>query len=183
MASTDPTLDPALRSWVESANDGIGDFPIQNIPIGIFRRQGTEQAPRASIAIGDRVLDVVACRAAGWFDNHTAAVAAAAYPASSLNGLVALGSAAHRALRQRVSELLRHDSDLGGTAREHAGEILAAQDAVECLFPPGSATSPTFLHRSIMRQMSAACFGRINRCNPTTNTSRSPITGVRRRCR
>jgi len=57
MASTDPTLYPALRSWVESANDGTGDFPIQNLPIGIFRRRDTKQAPRASIAIGDQRRD------------------------------------------------------------------------------------------------------------------------------
>ncbi len=135
MASTDPTLDPALRSWVDSANDETGDFPVQNLPIGIFRRRGTRQAARAGIAIGDQVLDVVACRAKGWFDDHAAAAAAAACRASSLNGLMALGRTAQGALRQRVSELLRHDSDLGVAARDHAGEILAAQSSVEMLNP------------------------------------------------
>ena len=135
MALTDPTLDPSLQSWVDSANDGTGDFPIQNLPFGMFRRRGTEQAPRAGVAIGDQVLDIVTCRTMGWFDDHPAAAAAAACVAPSLNGLMALGDAAHRALRQRLSELLRHDSELSSIVREHAGEILAAQDAVELLNP------------------------------------------------
>ena len=103
MALTDPTLDPSLQSWVDSANDGTGDFPIQNLPFGIFRRRGTKQAPRARVAIGDQVLDIVTCRTMGWFDDHPAAAAAAACVAPSLNGLMALGDAAHRALRQRLS--------------------------------------------------------------------------------
>ena len=135
MVSSDPTVDPAFRSWVDSANDGATDFPIQNLPFGVFRRRGTRQAPRVGVAIGDRVLDIVACRAKGWFDGHEAAAAAAACRASSLNGLMALGPAAQRALRHRVFELLRHDGDLGKTARAHANEILAGQADVEMLNP------------------------------------------------
>ena len=133
--STDPTLDPASKSWVDSANDGACDFPIQNLPFGIFRRRSTKQAPRAGIAIGDQVLDIIACRAKGWFDGHEAAAAAAACRSSSLNGLMALGPAAQRALRHGVFELLRSDGDLGQAAREHADEILAAQSDIELLNP------------------------------------------------
>ena len=54
----DNTHAPALRSWVESANDGVTDFPIQNLPFGRFRRAGTEEPYRIGVAIGDQVLDL-----------------------------------------------------------------------------------------------------------------------------
>jgi fumarylacetoacetase len=47
---------PELRSWVESANAPETDFPIQNLPYGVFRRDG--EAPRVGVAIGDRILDM-----------------------------------------------------------------------------------------------------------------------------
>ena len=57
MSAIDSTHNPALRSWVESAA-GHGEFPIQNLPLGIFSRAG--EKPRPGIAIGDRVLDLPA---------------------------------------------------------------------------------------------------------------------------
>jgi fumarylacetoacetase len=54
------THDPELKSWVESANDPATDFPIQNLPFGVFRRKGTKEKPRGGVAIGDQVFDLVA---------------------------------------------------------------------------------------------------------------------------
>ena len=54
------THDPKLKSWVESANDPATDFPIQNLPFGVFRRKGSKEAPRGGVAIGDRILDLAA---------------------------------------------------------------------------------------------------------------------------
>ena len=51
----DKTLDPTLRSWVESANDPASDFPIQNLPLGMFRRPKAK-APELGVAIGDQIL-------------------------------------------------------------------------------------------------------------------------------
>ena len=48
----DATHDPARRSWVESANDGRTDFPIQNLPFGVFRRAGSSEVARVGVAIG-----------------------------------------------------------------------------------------------------------------------------------
>ena len=56
----DATHNPKLKSWVESANDPAGDFPIQNLPFGVFRRKGSKEAPRGGVAIGDQVLDLEA---------------------------------------------------------------------------------------------------------------------------
>ena len=57
--TTDPTLDPELDSWVDSANAADADFPLQNLPFGRFRRRGTEDW-RIGVAIGDQVLDLQA---------------------------------------------------------------------------------------------------------------------------
>jgi fumarylacetoacetase len=56
---TDETHDPALRSWVESANDPGCDFPIQNLPFVTFTGRA-ERGPRLGCAIGDQILDVTA---------------------------------------------------------------------------------------------------------------------------
>jgi len=56
----DETHDPDLRSWVESANAPGCDFPIQNLPFGIFRRKNSKEERRAGVAIGDQILRVVA---------------------------------------------------------------------------------------------------------------------------
>ena len=56
----DATHNPKLKSWVESANDPAGDFPIQNLPFGVFRRRGSKEPPRGGVAIGDQILDLAA---------------------------------------------------------------------------------------------------------------------------
>src|SRR5215213_7965049 len=68
------THDPARHSWVESAQ-GHPNFPIQNLPFGVFRRMGGP--PRVGIAIGDQILDVVAAAASAPFRGAAAAGAGA----------------------------------------------------------------------------------------------------------
>lgn len=52
------THDPALQSWVTSANLPGGDFPIQNLPFAAFRRAGSNEAFRGGLAVGDQILDL-----------------------------------------------------------------------------------------------------------------------------
>ena len=66
MSGLDHTHDPSLESWVESANDPTSDFPIQNLPFGVFRRHGSKAAS-VGVAIGDQILDVAACFDEGLF--------------------------------------------------------------------------------------------------------------------
>jgi fumarylacetoacetase len=54
------THDPQLKSWVEGANDLASDFPIQNLPFGIFRKRNSREEPRGGVAIGDQVFDLAA---------------------------------------------------------------------------------------------------------------------------
>lgn len=100
------THDPQLKSWVESANVAGADFPIQNLPHGVFRRKGSSEAMRGGVAIGDQILDVGAALASGVFAEPVQAAARAA-SASTLNGLMAMGPAAWTALRAELSRVLK----------------------------------------------------------------------------
>lgn len=63
---TNTSHDQSLKSWVESANDPNIDFPIQNLPLGIFTRPEDHHTEyRAGIAIGDMILDLFECSKAG----------------------------------------------------------------------------------------------------------------------
>ena len=105
--SLNDTHDPQLRSWVESANVPGHDFPIQNLPFGVFRRSLTPESPRVGVAIGDEVLDLRMAHRAGLCNG--APDVGDACTAPTLNPLMALGPAAWTSLRRRISELLRED--------------------------------------------------------------------------
>jgi len=100
------THDPASRSWIDSANLPGADFPIQNLPHGVFRRRGPSGDFRGGVAIGDSILDIGAALAAGAF-SPSAREAATLAARSSLNGLMASGRDAWRALRADLSRMLR----------------------------------------------------------------------------
>ena len=105
------THDPALQSWVTSANAGGQDFPIQNLPYAVFRRRDSQESFRGGVAIGDCILDLERLRAAGLFTGLAAqALAAAALP--QLNDFMALGPPAWSALRGALSQALAAGSNL-----------------------------------------------------------------------
>ncbi|MFJ4442493.1 fumarylacetoacetase [Pseudomonas sp. NPDC089422] len=110
------------RSWVEHAN-GHRDFPLQNLPLGIFSRPG--EAQRCGVAIGDAILDLEAALAAGLFDGQAKA-AVEATRGGALNAFFALGRAPRVALRERLLVLL-------GEHSEHQAVLKAAlYPASEC---------------------------------------------------
>jgi fumarylacetoacetase len=113
----DPTHDPGVRSWVVSANQPGADFPIQNLPLGVFCLRGGSDPPRIGVAIGDEILDLrrtVSQGALGELDPmlHDA------LSARSLNHLMAHGRHGASALRRAVHQLLREDSSLPRPAAE-----------------------------------------------------------------
>ncbi len=109
MPALNPTHDPALTSWVASANDGRTDFPIQNLPLAIFRRQGSAEAWRGGVAIGDQIVDMAAAVQAGVFSGEALAPAQAAAE-STLNHLMGLGPKPLSRLRQALSQALQTGS-------------------------------------------------------------------------
>ncbi|HEY9236770.1 MAG TPA: fumarylacetoacetase [Phenylobacterium sp.] len=98
----DETHDSARTSWVECAN-GHGEFPIQNLPFGVF--SPGQERPRGGVAIGDQILDLAKAAASALLAGE-AKIAAEAAAAATLNSFLALPAAARRALRRRLSDLL-----------------------------------------------------------------------------
>lgn len=99
--SIDRTHDRSAKSWLPSANDARTDFPIQNLPYGIFRA-APEGPFRVGIAIGDRVLDLAAI--AALLPGEAADIALAAC-GENLNALMALGPEAATTLRRSLFDL------------------------------------------------------------------------------
>ncbi|MBK6613762.1 fumarylacetoacetase [Ottowia sp.] len=124
------THDPGLTSWVASANDGRTDFPIQNLPFAVFRRQGSGEAWRGGVAIGDRIVDLAAAVAAGVFTDEALAPARAA-AGSTLNDLMGLGPKSASALRHALSKGLR----TGATEEAALSACLVPQAQAEYQVP------------------------------------------------
>jgi fumarylacetoacetase len=115
MTELNETHDPALKSWVGSAN-GHPDFPIQNLPLGVLSTAGN--VPRIGVAIGDSVLDLKAVADAELLDGHWTL----ALSLGSLNAWFAHGPEDHAALRRRLSELLSLDSFRGAVEPHLVGQ-------------------------------------------------------------
>ncbi|MGE0349127.1 fumarylacetoacetase [Hydrogenophaga sp.] len=101
------THDPEARSWLESANAPGTDFPIQNLPFGVFRRKGSSEAFRGGVAIGDQVIDLAAIAKAGAVSGAAAVKAVNACAGDALNDFLAMGPMAWRALRHALFDLLK----------------------------------------------------------------------------
>ncbi len=140
------THDPNLRSWVESANHPDTDFPIQNLPLGIFTRRDVEELPNIGVAIGDQVLDLSAVSEELWAHDFGDIIAdACSY--ESLDWLMVMLESKDRAeLRRRVSQILRADSS--GRKRDVAEGSLYSMDEVEML-PPAEIGDYTDFYASI----------------------------------
>lgn len=134
MYTLNETHDPKRCSWVESAQAPAADFPIQNLPFGVFKRHGQEETPRVGVAIGDQILDVGACLQAELFDG-AAAQAAERCRAPELNGLLSLGPSAWSALRRQISNLLSTDHQAGAAARRQAEQLLTPMSQAVLLLP------------------------------------------------
>jgi fumarylacetoacetase len=135
------THDPQLRSWVEAANQPDCEFPIQNLPFGVFWPRtsagGAADAAaepagswRVGVAIGDKVLDVAACVERGWLSG----AGADACRSSSLNELLALDPMAWSALRLQLSRLLRADH-AGAPASHERDAVVHALAEVDMGLP------------------------------------------------
>ena len=95
----DETHDPSRSSWVASAN-GHANFPVQNLPLGIFAAAG--DAPRPGVAIGDEILDLKRCINARLLPAGLGPL----LDSPVLNPLMGSSRAERLVLRRRVSELL-----------------------------------------------------------------------------
>ncbi|MFN6571735.1 fumarylacetoacetase [Dendronalium sp. ChiSLP03b] len=127
--SPNATHDPHLRSWVESANQPDTDFPIQNLPFGVFRSQNSNQPSHIGVAIGDQILDLSLCYKAGLLQGLPEHVQVAC-AAPNLNQIIAMGSEAASLLRSHISQLLQKNEQ----PREAQATLISMSDA-ELLLP------------------------------------------------
>jgi fumarylacetoacetase len=114
--NTDETHDPALESWVESANDPATDFPIQNLPFGRFRCDA-DAGWNIGVAIGDQVLDL---RRAKLLDT------------SDINRLMRLSREPRLALRRAISAALRLGSKQERSLRDALVPRSTAEPGLPC---------------------------------------------------
>jgi fumarylacetoacetase len=126
----DYTHDAALQSWVASANKPDTEFPIQHLPLAIFRRAGTKEGFRPGAAIGDQIVDLLALLDGGLLQEE-ARLALEGTEHGSLNALMNRGRAARVALREALSEGLR----MGAGARDDWERTLVPQGESEFAMP------------------------------------------------
>jgi fumarylacetoacetase len=130
MHDIDETHDPRRRSWVASAQDPATDFPLQNLPLGMFAPSGG--VPRPGVAIGAMILDLRAASEAGLLDGEAALAVATG---TSLNSLLARGPGVRQALRRQVSAMLDDTGSRGQLARKLAAMLLHASSDCTLLLP------------------------------------------------
>ena len=122
------THNPHLKSWVASANIPGNDFPIQNLPFGVFRKR-VSGLHHVGVAIGDQVVDVTAARNEALFSG-LAEEAAEACSDDSLNRFLSLGKFHWSELRMRLSFLLSDMSE-----RSKVERCLVPVEEVEMQLP------------------------------------------------
>jgi len=126
----DHTHDPAATSWVDSARRAGTDFPIQNLPLGVFRRRASSDPARLGVAIGDQILDLARVESQGLLADLPAELRAAVV-ARNLNPLMALGRGPANQLRHRLFALLLE----GAAERRATSDCLVPAEAAELLVP------------------------------------------------
>jgi len=121
--------DPSLKSWVETHANS--DFPIQNLPFGIFKTENL--SPRVGVAIGENVLDLKSLFVLGYLSNLP--FEKSDFESNSLNSIIKRGKSQTRELRERISVLLRIDNEELRDKSHHVSQCLIKMDDAEMLLP------------------------------------------------
>ncbi len=121
--------DPSLISWVEV--DPKSDFPIQNLPFGIFKTQSS--SPRIGIAIGDQVLDLAILNKLGFLNNLK--IDNSVFTNQYLNDFIALGKQTTMAVRERISNLLNANNAELRDNKEAQAKVLQYISNVQMQMP------------------------------------------------
>ena len=116
-----------------SAQGADTDFPLQNLPLGVFCALG--RSPRPGVAIGDSILDLVAAAEQGMLDDALSATIHECEREGSLNSLLAQGRPALATLRSVVSDLLGDDNEHARRAQAAGHALLVAMGDAELLMP------------------------------------------------
>ena len=118
---------PSLKSWIDVPTNS--DFPIQNLPFGIFKKEGYM---RAGTAIGNHVLDLAGLQSHGLLAGL--GLPEKIFDKDVLNDFIALGKPMCRKVRDRISELLR-DSNEELKSHFASGSLVIDQQDVKMCMP------------------------------------------------
>jgi fumarylacetoacetase len=127
MTAPDRTLSPDLRSWVDSANDPRGDFPIQNLPFTVFSH-GESPYTRVGVAIGDQIADLQALSDAGLLDSVEPHVLLGCKD-GTINWLMAQSRPSIRTLREALSDALSASGPIAGDRTMQQRVVLPMREA------------------------------------------------------
>lgn len=123
------TISNSAQSWV-SVDKG-SDFPIQNLPFGIFKYG--EKPPRVGVAIGDNIVDLLQLYSLGYLNNLS--FSKTDFANMYLNDMMSHGKEACRGLRLRIYELLNKDNNELQSNANHVNNILVNQSDATMLLP------------------------------------------------
>src|SRR5215217_4594797 len=128
------TNDPSLRSWVQV--DATSDFPIQNLPFGIFKKEDLH--PRVGVAIGNYILDLYELNSGNYFD--ALMLDSSLFLNHYLNDLIKTGKYKMEALRFAISLLLREGNEVLQSRADIYEKFLVPMEEAELLMPikPGN---------------------------------------------
>ncbi len=122
-------IDGSWTSWLKVGTES--DFPVQNIPFGIFSRPGG--TPVAGTRIGDTVVDLHALSLSGVLDVPGAG--AEVFRTGTLNAFISLGKPVCRAVRFRLAQLFEKSNPQLRDRQELHAEILCPANSVQMLMP------------------------------------------------
>ena len=120
---------PSLKSWIEVLPNS--DFPIQNLPFGIFKTQSS--SPRVGIAIGDQVLDLAILNKLGFLDKLK--IDNSIFTNQYLNDFIALGKSTTSSVRECISNLLNENCPDLRDNKEARAKVFQSISNVQMLMP------------------------------------------------
>lgn len=121
-----------LQSWIESACDPLTDFPIQNLPYGVFKKKS--ESPRIGVAIGNYVLDLKAAIEENIIQDLDQKTINA-LNGTTLNALMALSKLEQNSLRQKTIEILEESSSILRDNPRLRNKLLIPLSQIDLLLP------------------------------------------------
>jgi fumarylacetoacetase len=120
---------PQLKSWIEVKPDS--DFPIQNLPFGILKT--SDKTPRAGVAIGDYILDLLVIAEAGLLDSIS--FDKRSFSRNVLNEFISLGKPITNSVREKISDLLNVETTELRDNEALRSKALVKQSDAQMLMP------------------------------------------------
>ncbi len=121
--------DPKRRTWLDTSSDT--DFPIQNIPFGVFLTR--DDIITIGTRIGDYAIDLGALHQLGYFDGIQ--LTDDIFLQDTLNDFISDGRKTWRLVRNRISDIFLEDNPILRDNNEHRTQVLFTLEEIEMQLP------------------------------------------------